>query len=341
MKRMIAAFALMFFSTLSVFSLDVRDGLVRIKVEDLNGRVTLYRLAAVKESQYEALVFDTDARTSSLAISIDGRRTKLGDTQEYRISTRRNASGAEVEFASLVAVITQKISFIRSTDSQVSNGFKIVYEVRNLSSRDFKVRIRQIWDTRLGEKSSQHFATDSLSRVEEELLFTRDTDAAFIASPGETSTFMLLLKNVERPDNIVLANWKRLSDSIWYYNTLMRGFSLAPYSINDSAMALFWEDAIVKAGFSRSFTSYFLTGGSGLDFVKQVAQKGFEIVGEKPVVVKNPDVKKQLLLEIEAIRQLLASLDMAIDGVDSVSDDEVGSIFAQLEALETETGKVQ
>jgi len=352
MKRTIAFLVMASLIVSALCALDVRDGLVRVKIDELNGRVTLYRLVAVKGTQYEPLVFDTDARTSSLVAAIDGRIQKLGDTQEYRIAVRKIANGAEVEFASQVATVTQRIVFIKSADSRIFNGFKIAYEIRNLTSRDAKVRLRQIWDTIQGEKSSVHFSTDTIARVEEEMIIARDGAPLYVATPGENATLMLLLKDVDRPDRVVLANWKRLADSTWYYDTLMKGFSMPPYSVNDSAMGLYWDDFIVKAGSSKSLSCYFLTGGAGLEFTKRIVKNGYAIVGEAAVAPPAPpaplaqppqaqapatesaETKQKLLLDIEALRKLLGDLDTAIQEADAVTEEQLQGLLAELQAVQ-------
>ncbi|HEY9054691.1 MAG TPA: hypothetical protein VIO60_07720, partial [Rectinemataceae bacterium] len=148
MRRLILLFACML-SVFGISALDLREGLVRIKVDDLNGRVALYRLTTVKGSVYESLLFDTDARTSALALSVDGRRIKLGETTEYKISVRRSGNGVAIEYASPIFSLIQKVEFARSTASRVFDGFKVSYEAKNLASRDMKIALRQIWDTRL------------------------------------------------------------------------------------------------------------------------------------------------------------------------------------------------
>jgi len=347
MKKAIALIVMASLIVAALCALDVRGGLVRVKIDEINGRVTLYRLAAVKGTQYEPLVFDTDARTSSLVAALDGRILKLGDTQEYRIAVRKIANGAEVEFASQVAAVTQRIVFIRSADSRIFNGFRITYEVKNLTARDAKARLRQIWDTTQGEKASVHFSTDTIARVEEEMIIARGEAPLYIASPGENASLMLLLKDVDGPDRVVLANWKRLADSTWFYDTLMKGFSMPPYSVNDSAMALYWDDFIVKAGSSKSVSCYFLTGGAGLEFTRQVTKNGYAIVGEAAVAppaaqvqpaqapaAASEEARQKLLLDIEALRKLLGNLDTAIQTVDAVTEEQLQALLAELQTVQ-------
>jgi hypothetical protein len=335
MKRT-AAILLLLLTASALFALDVRDGLVRVVVDETNGRAILYRLTTVKGTQYEALTFDDDARTSFLAVSLDGRKIKLGESQEFKIGVKRLSNGAAIEYSSPVLSILQRIEFIRSTDSNIYNGFKISYEVRNLAPRDSKLALRQIWDTRLGEKSGVHFISNTTSRFDTEQIFQGDTMVPYLVSPGDTASLCLFLDQVARPDIVVIANWKRLSDSEWLYDTLMRGFSLAPYSINDSALGLYWNEIILKGGSTATFSSYFLAGGEGLEFVK-LLKAGVTLANEPIVAPKAPvsSVKDKLLLDIEALKKLLASIDTAIGTVDTVKDEEVQSLLDQVSSFES------
>ena len=57
------------------------------------------------------------------------------------------------------------------------------------------------------------------------------------------------------PDRVVVANWKRLNDASWTYESNQtRDFSLLPYSIDDSAIALYYEPATVASSTIRTAT---------------------------------------------------------------------------------------
>lgn len=283
-------------SVLSLSALDIRDGLVRLRIDELNGRVILYRMTNVSGSQYEPLVFDGDPRTSTLMVSIDGRKAKLGDSSEYKFSIRRTSSGAEIEYSSVVATITEKISFIKSLDSRVSNGFKIEYVIKNLSTREYKVMLRRIWDTRLGEPKGRHFCSNLSDKIEEEQAFTAESPESFIMTPGETASMAVLLAKVPRPDTVVIANWKRLSDAAWMYSTYMKGFSMAPYSLNDSAIGFFWNERILKAGASVVFSSYLVTGGPWTDFRDTLINGSYGVNEDLQAVqqTEQPGIAKKL-----------------------------------------------
>lgn len=334
MKKVV--FSLFFIAVvLSLSALDIRDGFVRIRIDDLNGRVMLYRMTHVAGSQYEAIFFDGDPRTSTLMVSIDGRKARLGDSAEYKFAVRRTAAGAEVEYSSLFATITEKISFIKTLDSRVSNGFKIEYVIKNSSSREYKVMVRRIWDTRLGEPKGRHFSSNLSDKIEEEQAFTAESPETFIMTPGESASMAVLLAKVPRPDAVVIANWKRLSDAAWMYSTYMKGFSMAPYSLNDSAVGFFWNERILKPGATEVLTSYLVTGGPWTELRDSLVSGGYGVVEETPAVQQQvPGASKKAPdFDIEAIKQLLALIDSAIDNVDAVSESDITILMNQVDDL--------
>jgi hypothetical protein len=316
-------------------ALDVREGTVRVKADEINGRITLYGLDMKSSARYEALLFETDARTSFLTVSIDGRYARLGEDQEFRTNVRKIEKGLEIEYRSFLYAVSQKIEFIRSSDSRVSDGFKISYTLKNSSTRDSKMGIKQILDTRLGEKSGTHFVVDGFDKSDEEKVFSAADLPRFISSPGETSSLTLLLDNLPRPDIVVLANWKRLADSSWAYTSPMRGYSLVPYSVNDSAMGLYWNDTIVKAGASVTFSCYFLHGLGGLEFVKRLKEGKIQVEGfSKPIAaVAVPEKSKDTALRIEELQRLLEAIDQTILGLETAEDGGVEALRAALEEL--------
>ena len=282
MRWFLATLAIFLISATSAISaLDVRGGLVRVVVDETTGCALLYRLSPAQGSLYDSLLFDSDARTSFLTISLDGRKIRLSESQEFRMSIRRLADGANIEFSSPVLQLVQRIEFVKSTDSAIFDGFRITCEVRNLSKRDSKFALRQIWDTSLGEKSGVHFIANGISHFDAEMIFQGETMVPFLISPGNRSSLGLILDQTSRPDTVVVANWKRLSDSLWFYDMPTRGFSHPPYSIHDSAIGLYWNEILLKSGASRSFTHYLLTGGEGQEFAKSL-RSGLSIEGGEP-----------------------------------------------------------
>jgi hypothetical protein len=118
----------------------------------------------------------------------------------------------------------------------------------------------------------------------------------------------------------------------------MRGYSLVPYSVNDSAMGLYWNDTIVKAGASVTFSCYFLHGLGGLEFVKRLKEGKVQVEGfSRPVAAVAPSEKpKDASLRIEEIRRLLEAIDAAILGQDSADVEALQAALEELKQLSTQ-----
>ncbi len=127
--------------------------------------------------------------------------------------------------------------------------------MQNRSEQNINSEVRYIFDSYLGEDEGTHFKTDVIRKVSGETTFTKYTVPKYILSPEERGDFdgfqiMTNAPGVTVPDKLVLANWKRLNDATWDYETSpSRNFNQLPYSINDSGIALYYEsETIPKDG---------------------------------------------------------------------------------------------
>ncbi|MDP3179375.1 MAG: hypothetical protein Q8M76_15810, partial [Spirochaetaceae bacterium] len=235
-------------------ALEAKEGLVRLVVNETSARVSIYRLVDVAKNRYESLLFDQDPRTSFMTLNVDGRTVKLGDSSDYRFSVSRTDQGAIIEFKSAACAVRQTVIFAKSAGSALADGVRVSIDIENLSERDSSIGLRYLLDTWLSEKAGAHFTTDQRARVSEETALTSDAPDTWVTSPGEKASFMVELTypEHERPARAVLANWKRLSDAPWSFEVNpQRSFTLIPYSINDSAIALYWEPVVLQRGGTR------------------------------------------------------------------------------------------
>ncbi len=346
MKRVMIFFTMVFMLVGAGAALDVRDGLVRVATDDLTLSPMIYRLTNIAgKSKYEPLWFNGDPRTSFIAVNVDGRIYRMGSTQEYQTTQRRIQNGVEIEYRSVTNRVTQRIMLAALAGSRVANGFIMQLEVENYTSRDMKIMLKQVCDTWLGESSGNHFALASNPRVTDEMFLNHDANELYIVSPGENASIALLFDAAPRPDSVVIANWKRLSDSQFFYDSeLMRGFTLSPYSINDSALGLYWSQRVVPAKATLKVESRWISGGSGDEFLQWLAQNyppQDTVAGEQATAFSEavpPAGASNLLADIEAVRALISRIDSAIANVDSVSDIELESILSDLAALENMAG---
>jgi len=118
---------------------------------------------------------------------------------------------------------------------------------KNTSRQDFTAGARYLFDTWLGEIGPTPFATDTVPVIKRETTLSGRSLPRWWVSPlaGDPEQLglqcMVTGDGITQPDKIVFANWKRLSDAPWGYDTSSaRDFSLLPYSKNDSAVAQYY-----------------------------------------------------------------------------------------------------
>jgi hypothetical protein len=106
---------------------------------------------------------------------------------------------------------------------------------------------------------------------------------------------------VTPPDKIVFANWKRLSDASWDYKTSSsRNFNLMPYSINDSAVCMYYDPVDIPASGSREIVLV-LGNMPLLDYSPERKAPVAEAVSEPE---PEPGAEEPPLPAIEQLREL-------------------------------------
>ncbi|MBN1243940.1 MAG: hypothetical protein JXA15_14655 [Spirochaetales bacterium] len=238
-------------------ALETRDGSVRLTVDERNGRFSFQYLADPAKGSWVPLFYAEETRTTYATISVDGKTSRLGDSSEYRVTVSRNGSSITVEYRSALLVIRQVFTPLVPPGAALASGLAIEWKIENVGARDARVGLRFLLDTSLGERSGIHFELPSRGAVPGETVLEGAFSDDRVLSPGSTGTTLQVAfsgASVDTPDRVVLANWKRLDDAAWMPETSAgRSFTLLPYSINDSAAALFWEPRPLARGASLHF----------------------------------------------------------------------------------------
>ncbi len=334
--RVAAALALLLAAAAPCLALEAKEGLVKIVVDEGNARVSIFRLVDIAKGKYESFLYDQDPRTTFATLSVDGKQARLGDAADYRFTARRSETGLTIEFKSSFCSVRESVDFVRSSGSALADGVKIGFELENVSERDASLGLRLLVDTYLAEKSGLHFATDKNQRVQNEAELTRATGEAWLSTPGDKSSFMIQLagEGVDSPDRVLLANWKRLSDAPWGFDANgQRNFTLVPYSINDSAAALFWEPIAVPRGSVRRISiamGAFNEKGYSLAQTKSQTEKIFEatVLGSA-----SADPAAGLATDLVGVRDLITRIDLALSS-GNATPEEIAAWKKILDLLE-------
>jgi hypothetical protein len=229
-------------------ALDVSDGRIKLSLLEASGRFSLSGQAKGANGAFVPLLAYQDPRTTVLSIVVGNKVYRMGESSDFSQKAERTAGGARFVWKSAFLQVTETFTFIASDGSPVTNGVQIDIAMKNLSDQEQKAGVRCLFDTYLGESSFIQFRTDSLSQMAHEMALTPADQAAYWVSPlsGDPDDFGLQVMTagagVTVPDRVVFANWKRLSDSSWSFESSpTRNFSQLPYSVNDSAACQYYN----------------------------------------------------------------------------------------------------
>ena len=327
----------------SAFGLEAKDGRVKLVVDDRTGRFSLYYLVDVTRNRYEPLLYDQETRTTYATLMVDDRAYRLGDAPDFRIAVSRDAAGkVRVEYRSSFCVVRQVFSFVSSPGAPMADGVAIEYSIENVSKAESSIGLRVLLDTYVGEKSAAHFVAQSAGPLASERALSGDYADIWMrglgSADGSAANLQVLLSApATRPDTLLAANWKRLNDSSWSFEANpSRNFTLLPYSINDSALALYYDPTPVRPGSTRSVVVGLSQAVDGYD--AYVAAKG----DRPPVVaIAAPSATAPLdeMADLIAVRAVIEAIDALIAAGQAPGTDELEALDATLRRPEARKGQ--
>lgn len=263
MKRLIKPLTviLLLFTCINLASLEVRDGKIKLILHEGIGRFSMYYLIEPEKQKYIPFFVDQDPRTSYITLAINNKVYRLGEDFMFKESAEKTGTGAKFSWTSELVNVTEEFVFTTSRNSLVTDGIKILLTITNVTEKDIEAGARFLIDTYLGESSYSHFFTDKINLIDKEVMVTSQENSQYCVSPYHGNQENVGLQIITRgmggtvPNKEIFANWKRLNDTSWAYTVLnTRDFSVRPYSINDSAVALYYNPATIKPQGSHTIT---------------------------------------------------------------------------------------
>jgi hypothetical protein len=242
-------------------ALEIRQGRIRLTLHEESGRFSVAYLANIQQDRYVPYLFRNDPRTSFLSIFADNSVYRMGESARFEQRVERTSEGGRITWSSSSLEIDQTFRIIRSANADLANGLEITLRIRNVSERTITVGAAYILDTYLGEEEGPHFRTNTEAAVSSESRFTPAGGTNFLVSPAEEDSdlglmVMLTGEEVTEAQVAITANWKRLSERPWSYQVNpQRDFNLLPYSINDSALGLYYSREELGPGAERTIAT--------------------------------------------------------------------------------------
>lgn len=253
----LAGLALLFAAS-SVSGLELTKGKIRLDLMQNTGRFIAYYHASA--NTWTPLFYAPDPRTTVLELRVGKKLYRMGDSSRFRDKVTRLQNGGEIRWSSKELEVTERFHFEASRGSKTADGFLITIGITNRGSAPLSVGARYLIDTSLGEQSRIEFVTPSDGSMSNETGFRGAGVPAYWISPlnqrmSVALEAVLRAPGVTLPNRIIFANWKRLYRSGWSYTVdPSRNFNLLPYSINDSAVAMYYDPAILAPGATRTIT---------------------------------------------------------------------------------------
>ena len=318
------------------WALDLADGRIKLTLHEGIGRFSLFCQTQGKTGIYVPLLASQDPRTTSVSIVVGNKIFRMGESSEFSGVVEKTPSGGRFIWRSSSLQVTETFTFLASQDSPVTDGVQIDLALKNLSHADITAGARFLFDTYLGESSFVHFRTDTLTQVSRELTLQGGSRPAYWVSPlaGDPENFGFQVitsgPGITVPDKIVFANWKRLSDAPWTFDTSpSRNFSLLPYSVNDSAASQYYDPRPIPRGSEVTITlamRKFSTAGFGSlsSTIAQSLAAGEKATGDQQAVIA----------DLATVNRILAQVDAGLASATAISDADLVQLESALKDLQ-------
>jgi len=308
-------------------------------VDEESGR---FFLAAVKGKKNDLLFYDRPP-SSYTVIFIDGDAIVFGS--EGGTFTRRAINIGK----SIVVIweteklsIEQNVRFIGRKKTSVEDGVLISYRIDNKTDKALKVGLRILFDTNLGETGNCHFHLPDSSEVcAEKELTGVDLPSFWISGSDPSICLMGTLKGdaMNQPDRIIFANYRALWENMYHYRVKRRrSFNYPPFSMNDSAVALYYNSDDLPGGASRLYQTILSLCGEGEFIQKEEREEKKEMLhqveegamttstaqksDEDELKKAERDVLQNELMEVETLFSQLKELDAIIDRLNAILGSE-------------------
>ncbi len=335
---------LLLLATFPVRALELTSGKIKLSIFEGIGRFSLSYLAA--GGTWVPLLSPQDPRTTMLSVVVGSRILRMGDSAGFTETTDKLRSGARLVWKSDFLVVTETFSFVSSAGAPGPDGIRIDLTLKNVSREDFTVGVRYLFDTWLGERGPAPFTTDTGLVVKRETQFAgRDLPRFWVSPrPGDPEQLglqcMVTEDGITQPDRIVFANWKRLSDAPWAYETSgARDFSLLPYSKNDSAVAQYYDPRPLPQGSQYTVTlvlgKYNPAGFPATSAVAATPPADFQTAVQQSLAASKAatDAPTALRADLDAVNMILSRINEALASGADISDADLALMESTIKDL--------
>ncbi len=225
------------------------------------------------------------------------------------------------------------IRFIGRKDSGVEDGVLISYRVENRTEYSLSVGLRILFDTYLGEKGRCHFTAPDAGEICYESEFQKSEIPSTWMSVGQPGNCASCLRGVLKegsmiaPDKIVFANYRALRENLGYYRIRKKKtFDYPPYSMNDSAVSLYYNPASLPAGQWRAYSTIIGLCDEG-EYAEETVEieKQEDIVQRPSVQEASPPLKEEKIettdkINLDRIQKELKDIELLMSSRQKINE---------------------
>ncbi len=338
--RAVLLLAALLWGTGPAGALELQQGRIRLVLHERIGRFSLYLLGTGEGQKDLPLLVDQDPRTSFVSLFVENKIYRLGDNPEFKGRVEKTAEGAAFAWESGRVRVTMSFVPVSSRPDGEQDAVEIRLKAANLTQSTLSIGVRLLLDTALGEDGPSHFITSREPEIRREMSFAGSPPLRWWASAAvqKTETVGTETVGVEclnaggaitPPNRVVFANWKRLSDAAWLYEpSASRNFSHVPYSINDSAVAQYYDPQPVAGGGEREIVLVMgVYDPAGYAAYSTDRQKLETILEEVSATAdsKADDLRASVGLRLKAVEDLIREIDARLEAAAAGSGPETGA----------------
>ena len=321
--------------------LELTRGRLKLVLHEEIGRFSLYYMTDIRDQTYLPLFLVQDPRTSSLTVLEGNRAHRMGDANQFTAQTLETVHGGRFVWESSTLRVVQDFQFITSVTASLADAVVVTVSVTNRSERPTSVGVRYLLDTELAEDGNTHFTTPSDGSYTREVELAPSESDWYWRSPSPDHEGVGLQQTVYGtgvtvPARIVFANWKRLNESSWDYEVeRRRNFNLLPYSINDSAAAVYYDPEALSPGESREIVSVFGNVSDGGYVLRDRGESGLSRVFQQVVSdASNEAAEASVRADLIAVQDLIEQIDALLANPSEISRDDIAVLRGIIEELE-------
>lgn len=224
-----------------------------LSVSEEDGRFILYRRND-KADKWKPLVFEDFPSTTYFKFF-----DKSSKVLDFGLGGKNNYSETKIIDDTIVYFWKNqeiKIKIVYKLVPSVAGGSSdtllIDLSLINLTDKIININYYFCVDTYLGEKLNKHFLIPGGVVVDSEKEIPKNGIPGIITSfDNDLKLGVNILLNKEKqitPDRVFFANWKKVEqENALYKVDTGKSFDLKPYSINDSALFIEYNDCVLKA----------------------------------------------------------------------------------------------